>query len=89
MPLVPPAPVTLIATPALWQEKGWTKGTEHGTVVYEGYYQITDRRSRRTRTFHGMVKMEQGVARPYIADPPIEVFTKHVKAPCFREWHKP
>lgn len=86
--LAPPAPPLAIQPPNLepWEEKGWTKGMENTTVVYEGHYVITERRTGQKRRFRGKVKFEEGVFRPYVADPPREFFAHHPKAACMREW---
>lgn len=87
---VGPAPAITVGAPPLeaWEEKGWKKCTEDKTIVYDGYYQVTDRRTGRKRNFHGKVKMEGRVAQAYIADPPMEFFANHVKASCLREWRE-
>jgi hypothetical protein len=85
--LAPAPPPIAIQPPKLepWEEKGWKRRMESTTVIYEGFFIVTEKRTGQKRRFRGKVKMEAGVARPYVADPPKEFFA-HPKSACLREW---
>jgi hypothetical protein len=79
-----------------WEERGWTRKQENGHAVYEGHYQVTDRRTNQVRRFRGRVVQQHGLAITYIADPPAEI-KRHRKGPCFQllkapwfqlNWHR-
>ena len=84
----------LVAAPpprGAWDDRGWTLHSENGRKVYEGYYQVTHRRTRQPRRFHGRVTVIGREVVPYIADPPREI-KRQPKGPCFilvkRPWFR-
>lgn len=66
-----------------WDDRGWVKRSENGQEIYEGFYQVADRRSGQSRRFRGVVVVRGGEIVPYIADPPAEL-RRHPKHPCFQ-----
>lgn len=74
---------------AAWDDRGWLKKqAENGQVIYEGHYQVVDRRSGQTRRFRGVIVVNRGEVVPYIADPPAEL-RRHPKNPCFQLFRPP
>jgi hypothetical protein len=66
-----------------WDERGWTRRTNQGQDIYEGSYQVMERRSGRQRSFDGRIAVNQGHITAYISDPPAEI-KKHRHGPCFQ-----
>jgi len=80
-----------------WDDRGWTMHSENSHKVYEGFYQVTNRRTGQPRRFRGRVVANHREVVPYIADPPAEI-RRHPKGPCFKpvnapwfrvDWHRP
>jgi hypothetical protein len=66
-----------------WDERGWTRRTNNGQEIYEGSYQVIERRTRRTRSFEGRIAVNRGQVTAYISNPPGEI-KKHRHGPCFQ-----
>jgi hypothetical protein len=95
----PPEPLVVEPPPrGMWEDRGWTRcDQKNGREVYEGYFQVTRRRTGQPCRYQGCVIVDHREVVPYIADPPGELrdhpkwpcFTL-VKAPWFRlEWERP
>jgi hypothetical protein len=92
-------PSTVIEPPqrGAWDEQGWTVRTVDGQKIYEGAYQVRNRRMDSQLTYRGRVRATGTNVIPYIADPPPEI-QRHPKGPCFIlarapwfrvYWHRP
>jgi hypothetical protein len=65
-----------------WDERGWTSRTSDGHSVYEGNFQVFERRSGRERVFSGRI-VANGRVTAYILNPPPEI-KQHRHGPCFQ-----
>jgi hypothetical protein len=66
----------------VWEEKGWTSSRKDGDTVFEGFFEVVQRRESRRRRFSGVIRYGSDGLAAYIADPPPEI-RKHPKGPCF------
>lgn len=79
---VAPARPTIVLPPprGAWDERGWTRRTESGREIYEGFFQVGPRR------FRGRIQAEHGGNRvsAYIHNPPPEI-KRHRHSACFQQ----
>ncbi|MEP6708366.1 MAG: hypothetical protein ABJC05_12645 [Pyrinomonadaceae bacterium] len=87
---IPPAGAERIEPPrrGAWDERGWTRRTNNGQEIYEGSYQLVERRTGRPRFFDGRITIHHRQVTAYIADPPAEI-KRHPHGPCFQLHHAP
>ncbi len=62
-----------------WDERGWTRRSDAGSEIYEGQYQVGDRR------FRGRIEVGRGNRiTAYIHEPPHEI-RRHRHHACFQQ----
>jgi hypothetical protein len=65
-----------------WEEKGWATTQRDGRTVYQGFFEVVERRANRRRRFSGVIAHDSSGFTAYIADPPPEI-RRHPKGGCF------
>ena len=99
--VVAPSPQTSVIigprTRGAWDQLGWTRSKQGNRNVYEGFYQVENRRTRQKYRFRGRVIVTGRDFVIYVADPPAKI-KDHPKGPCFAlenppwfrlHWHRP
>jgi hypothetical protein len=99
-PQVSPTPVIHVEPPprGFWSERGWVRvSAAPGQQLFEGDYQIFERRSRLLQKYPGRIAVRHRDINLFIANPPPGL-KAHPKGPCFTltdppwfrlHWHHP
>lgn len=65
-----------------WDAKGWVPQPHNGRLAYEGFYEVTAKRTGEPLRFRGRLMETGRTIATYIADPPAEI-KRHPKGKCF------
>lgn len=69
-----------------WDEKGWVLTKKGERRIYDGQYEVVQRRVGLRRQFPGRVAVSANETIAYIAGPPAEI-KHHPKGPCFMRFN--